>query len=124
MEIEFNWGTLVVLCFSGILCFLLHYLYGFLWLKPERMREKLRKQGMRGPPPSLLLGNIIEMKRIQMEEKGLIGSSANVMVDYSVALFPYFKKWRNEFGIYLLVFMCFSDLIVFFFLFFFLFQLV
>ncbi|KAH7672429.1 Unspecific monooxygenase protein [Dioscorea alata] len=98
MEIEFNWGTLVVLCFSGILCFLLHYLYGFLWLKPERMREKLRKQGMRGPPPSLLFGNITEMKKIQMEEKGLIGSSANVMVDYSVALFPYFKKWRNEFG--------------------------
>ncbi|KAJ0985343.1 hypothetical protein J5N97_003699 [Dioscorea zingiberensis] len=99
MERELSWGAQISLCISGLLCcFLLHYLCEFLWLRPERLREKLRRQGIKGPPPSLWYGNIKEMKRIQMEENALRESSDHVKDDYSVVMFPYFVKWRNEYG--------------------------
>lgn len=42
---------------------LLVRLYQVLMLKPERLRSKLRKQGIRGPAPTILLGNIREIKK-------------------------------------------------------------
>ena len=42
---------------------LLVRLYQVLMLKPERLRSKLRKQGNRGPAPTILLGNIREIKK-------------------------------------------------------------
>ncbi|KAJ4841796.1 hypothetical protein Tsubulata_044785 [Turnera subulata] len=32
-------------------------------LKPERLRSKLQKQGIRGPPPKFLVSNILDVKR-------------------------------------------------------------
>ncbi|RVW95239.1 Cytochrome P450 714C2 [Vitis vinifera] len=42
------------------------YLYTTLFLQPRRLQSKLRRQGIRGPPPSFLFGNIAEMKKIQL----------------------------------------------------------
>ncbi|CAD6258608.1 unnamed protein product [Miscanthus lutarioriparius] len=46
---------------------LLSYLWTFQWLRPERIRQRLRRQGEKGPKPSLLLRNIPEMRRIQKQ---------------------------------------------------------
>ncbi|KAJ0007481.1 hypothetical protein Pint_30701 [Pistacia integerrima] len=49
----------------GVIGFVLIRLYYGLVLKPERLGAKMRKQGIIGPPPTLLLGNIRELKKSQ-----------------------------------------------------------
>ncbi|KAF4395218.1 hypothetical protein F8388_001605, partial [Cannabis sativa] len=54
-----------VLVGGFVLLFL--YLYNSFVLEPIRLRSKLQKQGIGGPLPSFLLGNISEMKKIKLE---------------------------------------------------------
>ncbi|XP_068668983.1 cytochrome P450 714C2-like [Aristolochia californica] len=97
MEIAFSF--VLSLAFLAFVTTLL-YLYTQLWWKPERMREKLRRQGIRGPPPSLLLGNIQEMKQMAAttptDEKE--GSGGKVDHQYISRLFPYFQRWKELYG--------------------------
>jgi hypothetical protein len=59
------WLTLLP---AVLICVLLFsYVWTILWLRPERIRQRLRRQGVKGPKPSLLLGNIPEMRRIQKQ---------------------------------------------------------
>ncbi|KAA8534507.1 hypothetical protein F0562_032024 [Nyssa sinensis] len=85
----------VTIALVGLVSLLIH-LYNVLVLKPEKLRSKLRKQGISGPPPSLLLGNIRDMKKAQStitkEEDKLITHNC------SSILFPYFDEWRNQYG--------------------------
>ncbi|KAH7537712.1 hypothetical protein FEM48_Zijuj03G0122100 [Ziziphus jujuba var. spinosa] len=77
----------------GLLGFLL-YIYNSVWLKSERVRKKLRVQGIRGPPPSFLYGNLPEMQRIQLQAmKAPTHHTDNEFVahDYTSTLFPYFE---------------------------------
>lgn len=85
--------SLVGFCSMGL------YLYNVIWRKPQRIREKLCRQGIRGPKPSVFYGNIKEMKRIVEEEsKGASANSGHVAHNYAPALFPYFERWRKEYG--------------------------
>jgi hypothetical protein len=40
---------------------LLFHVYSTVWLKSERIRKKLRVQGIKGPSPSFLYGSLPEM---------------------------------------------------------------
>ncbi|TXG62473.1 hypothetical protein EZV62_009467 [Acer yangbiense] len=51
---------------TGFLALLFH-LYNVLVLKPKRHISHLQNQGIRGPPPSFMVGNIPEIKRIRQE---------------------------------------------------------
>ena len=70
-------------------------------LKPKRLRAILRKQGIRGPPPSFLIGNIGDMKKImssaskaqQKEEQAITHNCSSV-------IFPFFDEWRKLYGNY------------------------
>ncbi|KAF8009814.1 hypothetical protein BT93_J0722 [Corymbia citriodora subsp. variegata] len=78
--------------------------YTATWLKCERLRKKLRRQGVRGPAPSFLYGNLPEMQRIQMKAKAAIDEAALphgefIAHDYTSSLFPYFEQWRKEYGL-------------------------
>ncbi|KAF8380788.1 hypothetical protein HHK36_028282 [Tetracentron sinense] len=70
------------------------HLYDILWLKPERLRAKLRRQGIRGPQPWILLGNIPEMKKI----KSTVAANFPKEHDCASTFFPFFKQWREEYG--------------------------
>ncbi|KAK9131512.1 hypothetical protein Sjap_011999 [Stephania japonica] len=90
-------GALVFL----VLWFLLMYVLNMVWLKPWELRKKLEKQGITGPMPSLLVGNVPEMKRIQHEEakKAQIKSpNFHAGHDYAPTLFPYLEQWRKQYG--------------------------
>jgi hypothetical protein len=50
-----------------VLGFALLYICDILWLRRERTRRRWRKQGVRGPRPTLLYGNTQEMKRIRQD---------------------------------------------------------
>ncbi|XXG40103.1 hypothetical protein AAC387_Pa01g0900 [Persea americana] len=85
--------TLVGLCSTAM------YLYYILWKKPQRIREKLRRQGIRGPKRSFFYGNIKEMERIVAEEtKEASANSGHVAHNYAATLFPYFERWRKQYG--------------------------
>ncbi|XP_042521255.1 cytochrome P450 714C2-like [Macadamia integrifolia] len=105
MELKVLWSLCVVTLCS---CCLFGYIYIIAWVKPERLREKLRRQGIRGPPPSFLLGNVPEMKKIQSllassnsiysKEVKVLNGDQIAAHDYTSTFFPYFEYWRKQYG--------------------------
>ncbi|RXI08668.1 hypothetical protein DVH24_022812 [Malus domestica] len=86
----------------GLVGFFLH-LYSTVWLKSERVRRNLRLQGIKGPAPSFLYGNLPEMQKIQQQQElkppNLLAAEF-VAHDYTSTLFPYFEHWRKQYGIH------------------------
>jgi cytochrome P450 len=80
-------------------CLFLHLLNNT-WLKPQRVRWKLQKQGIKGPQPSLLYGNAPEIQRIQAAAKKKAANHVAEFIahDYTSTLFPYLEQWRKEYG--------------------------
>lgn len=105
------YGSLVLVGFFSMV----RYLYYFLWLGPERKRERLRRQGIKGPPPSVLDGNISDIKRIEVKVKVKASMEKGGLVshDYSPMLFPCFEQWRKAYGMdykfYQFFFSCRND---------------
>ncbi|PKA51839.1 Cytochrome P450 714C2 [Apostasia shenzhenica] len=88
---------------GGFLILLL-FLCQTLSLGPKKQRATLGRQGIRGPPPSLIYGNIPDMRRIVKESKArrsiVTGGacSAQFTSNYALSLFPYFDHWRKIYG--------------------------
>ncbi|KAE8789205.1 hypothetical protein D1007_36692 [Hordeum vulgare] len=94
-------GVAASLCCVGA-CSLALYLYRILWLAPERVRRALRRQGVRGPPASFPYGNLADMRQAADAAKRTPssrgGGGDDVVHDYRSAVFPFYEKWRNEYG--------------------------
>ncbi|PRQ57135.1 hypothetical protein RchiOBHm_Chr1g0344951 [Rosa chinensis] len=96
--------------FSGFVLFLL-YLYEVLLPKPKRLRSKLEDQGIKGPCPVFMLGNITEMKRIKVKVMESTGTETTNTTTTSMnhhhfstahhwpsTIFPHLVQWQNEYG--------------------------
>lgn len=59
----------------------------------------LRTQGIKGPTPSLLYGNLPEMQKIQLQALKSPNHAEFVAHDYTSSVFPYFEHWRKEYGL-------------------------
>jgi hypothetical protein len=95
------WLLLLPLVFLSVLLF--SYLYTILWLRPERLRQNLRSQGVKGPKPSFLFGNIPEMRRIQKlatsdREQEAWRSTDRFSSNFVATLFPYLIHWSRVYG--------------------------
>ncbi|KAG2669767.1 hypothetical protein I3843_14G048900 [Carya illinoinensis] len=88
--------SLALLGFTGLLV----RLYNALVVKPERLRSALRKQGITGPPPTLLLGNIREIKKARSSTSVKVAPAGESPVSHNCAslLFPFFEQWRKTYG--------------------------
>ncbi|GLU01181.1 hypothetical protein SLE2022_185030 [Rubroshorea leprosula] len=82
----------------GLVCYVLH-LYNTVWLKSLRLRRKLLVQGIKGPPPSILYGNALEMQQIKLKAMKTQSHSEIVAHDYTSTIFPYFDHWRKQYGL-------------------------
>uniref|UniRef100_A0ACD5YIK4 Uncharacterized protein n=1 Tax=Avena sativa TaxID=4498 RepID=A0ACD5YIK4_AVESA len=82
----------LVLILLGLALF---YLSNILWLRPGKIRKRLRRQGVKGPKPTLLDGNTREMKRIRHELKPMKKQDSN---NYISTLFPHLLIWRKTYG--------------------------
>ncbi|KAL3725685.1 hypothetical protein ACJRO7_030679 [Eucalyptus globulus] len=80
MDSDFG-NTLVALALVIVLGLSIR-LNALLVLKPQRLRTLLRRQGIRGPPVSFLIGNISEIKKSQLTAEN------------AASLFPSFEQWR------------------------------
>ena len=70
-------------------------LYNAFVVKPEKLKSIMRNQGISGPPPSLLWGNIKEIKNSQSK---VVKNSSIDTHNCVVALFPFFEQWQNKYG--------------------------
>uniref|UniRef100_A0A2N9FED0 Cytochrome P450 n=1 Tax=Fagus sylvatica TaxID=28930 RepID=A0A2N9FED0_FAGSY len=94
MELLTVFKTLALLGVFG----LFFRLYNALVRKPERLRSMLRKQGISGPKPAFLLGNIKEIKKAQSNTEKVVTIGAPALHKCAAALFPFFEEWRKQFG--------------------------
>ncbi|CAN6330214.1 unnamed protein product [Urochloa humidicola] len=83
--------TIAPLILSLALSYLLHQV----WLRSENIRKKLRRQGVKGPKPTVLYGSTQEMKRIQQELKIVQMKDTN---NYLPTVFPHLLLWRETYG--------------------------
>ncbi|KAH1042878.1 hypothetical protein GYH30_024962 [Glycine max] len=60
----------------GILSWILS-VYGNLWHESQRVRKRLQMQGIKGPPPYFLHGNLPNMQRIQSHAKAASTCNSN-----------------------------------------------
>ncbi|XP_027331957.1 cytochrome P450 714C2-like [Abrus precatorius] len=99
MQIHFDsqFFTSLVLLIGFTVSFML---YNTLVRKPERLRSKLRKQGINGPTPTLILGNIREITKNRQHTvaKTPVELDPHASHDCASILFPFFEKWRQKYG--------------------------
>ncbi|GMI78696.1 cytochrome P450, family 714, subfamily A, polypeptide 1, EUI-like p450 A1 [Hibiscus trionum] len=81
---------LLSLAFLGFILPLYHELV----VKPMKLRARLSRQGIKGPPPTLLLGNIREIKHSQ----ATVVKDPTPTHNCAALLFPFFHKWRKQYG--------------------------
>ncbi|XP_017618738.2 cytochrome P450 714C2-like [Gossypium arboreum] len=86
--------TLVLVSFS-----LLSSLFNAMIFSPKRLRSKLEKQGVTGPPHSLLLGNLWEMMSTKFKSSKTPKQQQQITSHNCAAIvFPYLVKWRRQYG--------------------------
>ncbi|KAL6136256.1 hypothetical protein ACLB2K_061555 [Fragaria x ananassa] len=81
--------SFVLLAFLGVFA----RLYNALVTKPEKLRSILRKQGIIGPPPTFLLGNIREIKKAH-KSPTQDATTSQLLTSHNLAstLFPFFEE--------------------------------
>ncbi|KAJ6803684.1 cytochrome P450 714B3-like [Iris pallida] len=75
------------------------YLYTVLRLRPQRILRALNEQGIDGPRPHFLSGNLSEMRRATLAARKLNADCDEPMnQDYAKTIFPYLHQWRKTYG--------------------------
>lgn len=99
MEFHFSFLisiSAVAVCFVGFIL----PLYRVLVADPQKLRSKLRMQGVSGPRPKLILGNILEIKKARdaAARHSAAAGGAPVTHHCDSVLFPFFDGWRKQYG--------------------------
>lgn len=89
-------AEIFLLATLGVIVLVFLQIYNALILKPKKLRSKLQKQGINGPPPSFLLGNILEMKRIQQDAN--TQKKVGIFHNWPSAAFAYLEKFIRDYG--------------------------
>ncbi|PNX85385.1 cytochrome p450 734a1-like protein [Trifolium pratense] len=94
MKVQFDSQFFTSIVFISFVA-LLFRLYTSFVHKPNVLRSKLRKQGISGPPPTILLGNLMEIMKSQLT----IPISHSFLTHNTASLvFPKFEEWRKQYG--------------------------
>lgn len=75
-----------------------------LWIWPNMVYKKLRRNGLYGPSPSFPLGNINDMVASKKKRDSACISSLNsntISHDIHSKVLPYFTEWQNSYGKYI-----------------------
>ncbi|XP_071689959.1 cytochrome P450 714C2-like [Rutidosis leptorrhynchoides] len=87
---------MIVSTVLGGLLWLLMHLYIF---KAKRVRSNLQKQGIRGPSPSFMQGNIPEINKIYFrQEAALAVDGGGLSHDWTTKVFPHLHQWSTQYG--------------------------
>ncbi|OAY23984.1 cytochrome P450 714C2 [Manihot esculenta] len=95
MEFQFDKMILfsfLIIGFVGVVV----RLYNWLVVKPKRLRSMLKKQGINGPPPAFLLGNMREiMKSLSSNEKT---NDPPLIHNCAARVLPFSERWLKDYG--------------------------
>jgi len=88
--------TAFVLIFLSWLIRVIYETVSFYWLTPRRIKKIMEKQGVRGPKPRLLIGNLLDMS-------SLLASSTSkdmpiISHDIVPRLLPHYLLWSRKYG--------------------------
>ncbi|KAF7119820.1 hypothetical protein RHSIM_Rhsim13G0057000 [Rhododendron simsii] len=111
MEIQTVMTILATIALAGGVWVVVR-LYNALVKKPERVRAVLRKQGISGPPPTFVLGNILEIRKAMSSSPKATTSTdhqnktttdndqaaAQISHIYDANILPFFVSWRQRYG--------------------------
>ncbi|OIT08229.1 PREDICTED: cytochrome P450 714C2-like [Nicotiana attenuata] len=102
----FSAKIILSLVLGGFLVFFAH-LSNILILHPRKVRSKLQSQGIKGPPPSFLYGNLPDIKKIQLQNQKQprpetnnqeIEGSSPLFHTWPAIVFSHIKQWQLEYG--------------------------
>ncbi|KAE8670647.1 Cytochrome P450 isoform 2 [Hibiscus syriacus] len=81
-------------------------LYNSLVLIPGRQRSKLRKQGIRGPPPSILVGNLLQLGKKTESKNSNVTRDGKQAITHSCCsdVLPFLDKWRRQYDMFKFIF--------------------
>ena len=99
MQLRFDSQFFMSMMLVGFVL-LLFLLYNSLVEKPKRLRSKLSKQGISGPPPTFILGNIREIEKAKLNTAKSPSVEPLVLHDCASLIFPYLKlkTWSQKYG--------------------------
>lgn len=80
-----------------VVCSVMMMLFHKVWLRPQRIRSVLHKQGINGPKPSFPFGNISEMQSIH-HQPSPDSDSVDSLDNWVSSIFPYFHTWKQRYG--------------------------
>ena len=69
------------------------------WLTPRRIKKIMDRQGVRGPKPRLLVGNILDMAALI--EKSTSHDMNSITHDVVSRLLPHYVAWSKQYGTYI-----------------------
>ena len=100
--LQLDYATIFVSVAAVVIAAASVRLYSALVAKPRRLRAAMAKQGIGGPQPSFLLGNIMEIKKARARDHAAdlaipLGESPTEH-DCAKLLFPFFENWRQQYG--------------------------
>ncbi|XP_022992750.1 cytokinin hydroxylase-like isoform X2 [Cucurbita maxima] len=75
---------------------LLYHTLSCYWLTPRRIMRKMAKQGVRGPKPRPLLGNILDVAALL--SKSTSSDMPSISHDLVPRLLPHYLAWSAQFG--------------------------
>ncbi|KAL0330169.1 UNVERIFIED_CONTAM: cytochrome [Sesamum radiatum] len=82
-----------------MLTFFSLHLYFSMIVKPARIRKFLRQQGINGPPPKILLGNILDVEKSRdAAEKAPLNHPHPPLIHNTAAVLPFAEEWRQQYG--------------------------
>lgn len=67
-------------------------------LNPRRLQSLLWKQGIGGPPPALVVGNILQMNKARSQVPKQPQEGGGVVHNCVSFLFPAFEQWAKQYG--------------------------
>ncbi|KAK4388997.1 cytochrome [Sesamum angolense] len=82
-----------------VLAFFFLHLYFSVIVKPARIRKILKQQGINGPPPKILLGNTLDIKKSRdAAEKATVNHPHPLLIHNAAAVLPFAEEWRQQYG--------------------------
>ncbi|XP_044473106.1 cytochrome P450 714A1-like [Mangifera indica] len=91
--------SLVVVVVTGLLLCRLKQVYEMVWKNPIRIRSTLAKQGIGGPTPAFLYGNVKEIQIMESEAREHAKNVQELSHDHWVrAIFPHLRRWTFDYG--------------------------
>ncbi|KAM3307182.1 cytochrome like [Capsicum chacoense] len=89
-------SSIALVCVLG----LFFHLYNSLITKPRKLQLALRKQGIIGPHPKFLLGNILEMKKSREAAAKIVSNNGDFIDSHNcgATLLPFFDQWQRKYG--------------------------